>query len=67
MFNAPGQRYCWQLTEEKPVTPELKAQLPDYLFVERARPDYILTGPVPSGEIVEFFERRFGKGTYRLK
>ena len=67
MFYVPGQRYCWQLTERKPLQPGLRETLPDYLFVERARPDYILTGSVAPESIIARFEEKFGKGTYRLR
>ncbi len=67
MFHVPGQRYCWQLTEKKTLQPGLRETLPDYLFVERARPDYILTGSVAPESIIARFEEKFGKGSYRLR
>jgi uncharacterized membrane protein YhaH (DUF805 family) len=67
MFYVPGQRYCWQLTERKTLQPGLRETLPDYLFVERARPDFILTGPVAPDSLIARFEGKFGKGTYRLR
>jgi 4-amino-4-deoxy-L-arabinose transferase-like glycosyltransferase len=67
MFYVPGQRYCWQLTERKTLQPGLRETLPDYLFVERARPDFILTGPVAPESLIARFEGKFGKGTYRLR
>lgn len=67
MFYVPGQRYCWQLTERKALQPGLRETLPDYLFVERARPDFILTGPVAPESLIARFEGKFGKGTYRLR
>jgi len=67
MFYVPGQRYCWQLTERKTLQPGLPETLPDYLFVERARPDFILTGPVAPESLIARFEGKFGKGTYRLR
>ncbi len=67
MFYVPGQRYCWQLTERKILQPGLRETLPDYLFVERARPDYILTGPVAPESLIARFEGKFGKGSYRLR
>ncbi|MGE5856026.1 MAG: ArnT family glycosyltransferase [Syntrophaceae bacterium] len=67
MFYVPGQRYCWQLTERKTLQPGLRETLPDYLFVERARPDFILTGPVAPESLIARFEGKFGKGSYRLR
>jgi hypothetical protein len=67
MFYVPGQRYCWQLTERKTLQPGLRETLPDYLFVERARPDFILTGPVDPESLITRFEGKFGKGSYRLR
>jgi hypothetical protein len=67
MFYVPGQRYCWQLTERKTLQLGLRETLPDYLFVERARPDFILTGPVAPESLIARFEGKFGKGTYRLR
>jgi len=67
MFYVPGQRYCWQLTERKTLQPGLRETLPDYLFVERARPDYILTGPVAPESLIARFDEKFGKGSYRLR
>ena len=67
MFYVPGQRYCWQLTERKTLQPGLRETLPDYLFVERARPDFILTGPVAPESLISRFEGKFGKGAYRLR
>jgi hypothetical protein len=67
MFYVPGQRYCWQLTERKALRPGLRETLPDYLFVERARPDFIITGTVQPERLIAEFEEKFGKGTYRLR
>jgi len=45
----------------------MRERLPDYLFVERAQPDFIITGPVLPEVLIAYFERKFGKGTYRLR
>lgn len=67
MFYVPGQRYCWQLTERKTLRPGMRETLPDYLFVEWSRPDFIITGSVSPEVIIAEFEEKFGKGTYRLR
>ena len=67
MFYVPGQRFCWQLTEKKTLQSGMRERLPDYLFVERAQPDFIITGPVLPEVLIAYFERKFGKGTYRLR
>jgi hypothetical protein len=67
MFYVPGQRYCWQLTERKTLQPGLREILPDYLFVEKARPDFILTCTVAPESLIARLEGKFGKGSYRLR
>jgi hypothetical protein len=67
MFYVPGRRFCWQLTEKKNLQSGLRERLPDYLFVERAQPDFIITGPVLPEVLIAYFEQKFGKGTYRLR
>jgi len=70
MFYVPELRYCDQLTESKPIDPELREQLPDYLFLERSRPQ-LLVVPLPSlrqklGDLL-FYHVLRGDDSYQLK
>ena len=42
MYYLPERRFCCQLMEDHPLTDELREELPDYLFWERAH-DYLDT------------------------
>ena len=66
MFYVPDLHYCDQLTEQKRIRADLKAQLPDYLFVERARPEVVLVWPHCLGQAVAALDGRFGRGSYRV-
>ena len=66
MFYVPTQHYCWQLKESKSIRLDLREKLPDYVFFERARPDYIISGPIPPDAIIEYFTNKCGKGAYQL-
>ena len=66
MFYVPMQHYCWQLKENKSIRRDLREKLPDYIFVERARPDYIISGSIPPEEIIGYFTKKYGKGAYQL-
>jgi hypothetical protein len=67
MFYVPGQSFGWQLTEKKTLQSGLRERLPDYLFVERAQPDFIITGPVLPEVLIAYFRQKFAKGTYRFR
>ena len=66
MFYVPEQHYCWQLRKNKSIRLDLREKLPDYVFVERARPDYIISGDMSPKEIIEYFTNKYGRGAYRL-
>ncbi len=66
MFYEPQLHYCDQLTEKKAIRPELREKLPDYLFVEKARPEVVV---VPAGKLglaMEHLKQTLGKGKYRV-
>ena len=42
MFYQPGKYYCDQLTESKRIRPDLRDELPNYLFVEWSRAEVVL-------------------------
>ncbi|MBN2473632.1 MAG: tetratricopeptide repeat protein [Pirellulales bacterium] len=67
MFYVPQLHYCDQLTEAKPVRPDLLKQLPDYLFVERARPEVLVVAvPHLRQKLGELLFLR-GADSYELK
>jgi hypothetical protein len=66
MFYLPEQHYCWQLKENKSIRQNLRDKLPDYIFFERARPDYIISGSRTSDEIIAYFTNKYGTGAYQL-
>ncbi len=61
MFYVPKLCYCDQLSEAKPVVAELRAQLPDYVFVERAEPELVVVPAPWVGRALWVLERRFGR------
>jgi tetratricopeptide (TPR) repeat protein len=67
MFYVPGLHYCDQLTEKKPIRADLRRELPNYLFVERAKPEVIIVPPPLLRETFEELNRRYGEGAYRLQ
>jgi hypothetical protein len=66
MFYEPQQHYCCQLNESKAVRTDLKAQLPDYIFTERARPDYVLSMLMPEEKVKTWLDNKFGKDRYEI-
>ena len=66
MYYVPKLHYCDQLTENKPLRPELRDSLPDYLFVERAQPEVVVVPAAHLGEAMEHLERTIGPGKYRV-
>jgi tetratricopeptide (TPR) repeat protein len=66
MFYVPQLHYCDQLTVKKHIRKDLLAQLPDYLFVERARPDVIFVPAPYLRAAMEEVERRYGRDAYRI-
>ena len=66
IFYRPELHYCDQLTEAKPLSAELRAELPAYVYVERAEPEVVL---VPAPFIRPALARlraRFGDDSYHL-
>jgi hypothetical protein len=67
-FYAPEQHYCCQLSPDHPLRKDLRAQLPDYIFTGRIRPDYILVGgSTPPIMVLAYFENIFGIGWYQIR
>jgi len=67
MFYAPEQHYCCQLSEEHVLAPQLRAELPDYVYFTRVLPDYLLVGANISAEQLLYQGTlAFGSGKYRL-
>jgi len=66
MFYVRSLHYCDQLNEQKPIDPELKAQLPDYLYVEYARPEVMFLPATSLRPALQLLEGQFGKGSYVL-
>ncbi|HUT09656.1 MAG TPA: glycosyltransferase family 39 protein [Thermoguttaceae bacterium] len=67
MFEVPALHYCDQLTEAKQIDEDLRGQLPDYVFVERARPQVVLVPALYLSEALYVLEGRFGAGSYELR
>ena len=66
MFYVPQLHYCDQLTEKKPIRPDLRQELPDYLFVEKARPEVVVVPAGYLGMAMEHLKQTFGPGKYRV-
>jgi len=67
MFEVPALHYCDQLTETKEIDEDLRGQLPDYVFVERARPQVVLVPARYLSEALYVLNERFGAGSYELR
>jgi len=67
IFEVPALHYCDQLTESKQIDEDLRGQLPDYVFVERARPQVVLVPALYLSEALYVLEERFGAGSYELR
>jgi tetratricopeptide (TPR) repeat protein len=65
MFYVPELHYCDQLTTSKEIRPELKAELPDYLFVEKAEPEVVVVPGLFARWALDELEERFGRDAYR--
>ena len=65
MFYVPKLHYCDQLTERKRIREDLRKQLPDYVYVERAKPEVMLA---PAPFVAQALEalHRHGPKTYHL-
>jgi tetratricopeptide (TPR) repeat protein len=66
MFYVPGLHYCDQLTEKKAVREDLRRQLPDYVYVERTRPDVMFVPAAFLKKALEELQRRYGSKAYRV-
>ena len=68
MFYVPQLHYCDQLTLRKPIRAELRPQLPDYLFIEKARPEIVIVPAHPYflGLVMENLKQAAGPGKYRV-
>lgn len=71
MFYRPDLLYCCQLSSKKDLSPELRRELPEYLFWETADVELAIIGddpPWPDGgalEVIEFGKRHsLGNYTY---
>ncbi len=67
MFYAPELHYCDQLTTSKEIRADLRGQLPDYVFVETARPDVVVVPAEYLSEAVRVLDERFDPGLYELR
>ncbi len=66
-FYVPQHHYCCQLAPDHRLRPELKSQLPAYVFDGKVRPDIILAGHDAGPRYLQQrIERLYGKGSYRL-
>jgi len=66
MFYVDDLHYCDQLTEQKPIAPEL-LPLPEYLYRERSLPDVVMV-PVPYvGRVMKDLSRRHVDEVYDLR
>ena len=66
MFYVPQLHYCDQLTEKKPVRPDLRQALPDYLFAEKARPEVVVVPAMLLGTAMEHLKATVGPNRYRV-
>lgn len=67
MFYAPQQHYCCQLNDDHVLEPKLRAQLPDYVYLSRVLPDYLLVGAaIDAQQLLYQSVVAFGTGKYRL-
>ena len=67
MFYAPQQHYCCQLSDDHVLDSTLRAQLPDYVYLSRVLPDYLLVGaPIEAQQLLYQSIMAFGTGKYRL-
>ena len=67
MFYVPEQHYCCQLADDHILAPDVRAQLPDYVYFRRALPDYIIVGAnIQPQQLLYQAVVAFGPGRYRL-
>jgi hypothetical protein len=67
MFYVPQQHYCCQLGDDHPLDETLRSQLPDYVYLTRVLPDYILVGgDIEPQQLMLQCAAAFGAGKYRL-
>ena len=67
MFYVPNLHYCDQLTESKVIDPELRVELPDYLFTEFARPEVIFVPAPFLRETLDALAGQFGPEAYQVR
>jgi len=65
MFYAPELHYCDQLSERKKIREDLKPRLPEYLFVERARPEVILVSAPALDQALIQLHLQLGGDSYK--
>jgi hypothetical protein len=66
MFYVPQHLYCCQLGNRK-IDDKVRSTLPDYVYFDRVRPDYILVGAdISPQELLEQCAAVYGPGRYRL-
>ena len=66
MFYVPRLHYCDQLSEKKPIRAGLRRELPDYLFVEKARPEVVVVPGWSLGVAADYLKRTCGPTRYRV-
>jgi hypothetical protein len=68
-FYAPKLHYCCQLRPDRPIRADIRAELPEYVFIGSTRPDYIFAGKgrYSPAAALAYFENKYGAGTYRIK
>jgi hypothetical protein len=67
MFYAPEHHYCCQLSEEHVVERQLRATLPDYVYLSRVPPEYLLVGGnITPAQLLYQSMLVYGPGRYRL-
>ncbi len=67
MFYNPHINYCCQLSRSKELSSNLKNSLPDYLFVENAKPDVLIFAGHQPQQIQEMLNQNLGTGKYRFE
>jgi tetratricopeptide (TPR) repeat protein len=65
MFYVPELHYCDQLTTKKRISSDLRGSLPDYLFVERSRPEVVVVPAPFLLAALNELEGQAGPGGYR--
>ncbi len=71
MFYLPELHFCCQLNLDKNLSPELRSELPDYVYWEKAKIDFALISanppPVRRGPLdITFRGKKYDMGTFHL-